>query len=177
MFTIISSTNRTGAYTRMIAGIYANILQEKGHIPNILDLKNLPRDFVFSALFENEGGNPEFNEIQKLVDATKKFIFIVPEYNGSFPGVLKAFIDGLRYPDSFRNKFAALVGLSSGHMGGALALSHLTDVLHYLGMHVLPIKPRLPRITRILEDGVFSEPIYMQLLNDQAQQLIDLNCR
>ena len=35
---------------------------------------------------------------------SEKFVFIVPEYNGSFPGVLKTFIDGLAFPDTFEQK-------------------------------------------------------------------------
>jgi NAD(P)H-dependent FMN reductase len=177
MILIISSTNRIGACTRVVAGIYASILEKKGEECMILDLKDLPRDFIFSALFENSGGHKVFNEIQKVIDSCQKFVFVVPEYNGSFPGVLKAFIDGLRYPDSFSGKAGALVGLSSGSMGGALAVSHLTDVLNYQGMFVLPQKPRLSFIKKSLsEDNQFTNPLYTQLLTQQAEQLIKMTC-
>ena len=172
MITIISGTNREGAYSRILAEIYREILESKGGECQILDLKDLPRDFIFSALFDNAGGHPQFNEIQQLINASEKFVFIVPEYNGSFPGVLKAFLDGLEYPASLQGKTGALVGLASGHMGGALALSHLTDVLHYMGMNVLPIKPRLPRISKILIDKKFADAIYTELLIAQAEMLL-----
>ena len=74
---------------------------------------------------------------KKKLMAVKKFVFITPEYNGSFPGVLKAFIDGMRYPGTFEGKKCALVGLSAGNQGAALAMSHLTDIFNYLGMNVL----------------------------------------
>lgn len=172
MITIISGTNREGSYSRVVAEIYGEILEQSNQTFRIIDLKDLPPDFIFSASFENTGGHTGFNEIQSQVDESEKFVFVVPEYNGSFPGVLKAFIDGLRYPDSFQGKTAALVGLASGHMGGALALSHLTDVLHYMGMMVLPIKPRLPRIGKILVDRKFADEVYSGLLEDQAKMLI-----
>lgn len=172
MITIISGTNREGSYSRVVAEIYGEILEQKGHSFRIIDLKDLPQDFIFSASFENIGENSGFNQIQSLIDQSDKFVFIVPEYNGSFPGVLKAFIDGLRYPDSFNGKAAALVGLASGHMGGALALSHLTDVLHYMGMMVLPVKPRLPRISKILVNRKFADEVYTGLLESQAEMLI-----
>lgn len=175
MITIISGTNRLGAYTYTVSEIYASILHEKGETCRIIDLKDLPDDFVFSAMFQNEGGNPVFNNIQKIVDETEKFVFVVPEYNGSFPGILKAFMDGLQYPGSFKDKAAALVGISSGSMGGALALSHLTDVLNYLGAYVLPLKPRLAGITRSIgEDQTFSNQVYYDLLQMQAEQLMRL---
>jgi chromate reductase, NAD(P)H dehydrogenase (quinone) len=171
--TIISGTNREGSYSRIVAEIYADILQNRGKASQVIDLKNLPRDFIFSALFEKSGEHPEFNEIQKLISTTEKIVFIVPEYNGSFPGVLKAFLDGLEFPGSLQGKTGALVGLASGQMGGALALSHLTDVLHYMGMMVLPVKPRLPRISKILIDRKFADAIYTDLLVAQADMLIN----
>jgi chromate reductase len=172
VITIISGTNREGAYSRIVAEIYAEILEGKGQPWQIIDLKDLPQDFIFSALFENRGEHPDFNDIQNKINASNKFVFIVPEYNGSFPGVLKAFLDGLQFPASLQNKTGALVGLASGHMGGALALSHLTDVLHYMGMMVLPIKPRLPRISKILIDRKFADEVYSELLLAQAEMLI-----
>jgi len=173
MITIISGTNRGSSFSRVVAEIYLEILQEKGQICQIIDLVDLPQDFIFSALFENTGEHPVFNEIQKKINESEKFVFVVPEYNGSFPGVLKAFLDGLEFPGSLQGKTGALVGLASGHMGGALALSHLTDVLHYMGMLVLPIKPRLPRIGKILIDRKFADEIYSDLLVNQAEMLIN----
>ena len=42
-----------------------------------------------------------------------------------------------------QDKKAALVGISSGVQGAGLALSHLTDIFNYCGMHVLAQKPKL----------------------------------
>ena len=91
---------------------------------------------------------------------------MVPEYNGSFPGVLKAFIDGLDYQESLKHKKAALIGHSSETQGSALALSHLTDIFNYLGTHVYALKPRLMQIEKHLKDGKLSNA-YMQLLIEQ----------
>jgi chromate reductase, NAD(P)H dehydrogenase (quinone) len=54
-------------------------------------LEDLPHDFVFSALYENNGKNLDYNAFHQKVKEGKKFVFIVPEYNGSFPGILKDF--------------------------------------------------------------------------------------
>ena len=104
--------------------------------------------------------------------SSEKFVFIVPEYNGSFPGVLKAFIDGLEYPGTFRGKKCALVGLSSGVQGAGLALSHLTDIFNYCGMHVLALKPKLARIEANMEDTKITNQLYNDLLKEQALSLL-----
>lgn len=172
MITIISATNRPNSNSIQIAEYYRNLLQNKGAQSQILDLSQLPEDFIFSALYDNVGKNERFNEITKMVGMSEKFVFIVPEYNGSFPGVLKAFIDGLSYPNTFKDKKGALVGISAGVMAGALALSHLTDVLNYLGMHVLAIKPRLPRIHTLYKEEKINDSFLEGLLDSQADSLI-----
>lgn len=170
---LISGTNRVDAVTRIITSIYANILDDLNISTEIIDLQDLPHDFIFSALYDNAGQNPQFNRFRETMAKSPKFVFIVPEYNGSFPGVLKAFIDGLKYPDSFTNKKCALVGLSSGIQGAGLALSHLTDVFNYCGMNVLALKPKLALIEDNMEESTITNSLYRELLETQARQLID----
>ncbi|MEL6607264.1 MAG: NAD(P)H-dependent oxidoreductase, partial [Bacteroidota bacterium] len=105
--------------------------------------------------------------------ATQKYVFIVPEYNGSFPGVFKAFIDGLQFPNTFKDKKCALVGVSKGPQGASFAMSHLTDIFHYLRMHVYPLKPRLAGIRDGQLASVLTNQQYVQLLDEQATGIIN----
>ncbi len=173
MIKIIVSTNRKNSVSKVVADLYQSILAERGVESEILELENLPGDFVSTALYENNGKNPAYNEFHAKIAEGKKFIFIVPEYNGSFPGVLKTFIDGMTYPNTFRNKKAALVGISSGIGGGGIALSHLTDIFHYLGMHVLALKPKLAKIEQNMSDHLLTNRLYLELLQTQADMLLE----
>ena len=173
MITIICSTNRNNSVSRIIADIYKENLDELGADSVIVDLKDLPKDFIVSALYEQSGKNEEFNPIRERMRESEKFIFIIPEYNGSFPGVLKTFIDGLKFPDTFRGKKCALVGVSSGIQGGVLAMSHLTDIMNYCGTSVLALKPKLPGIDSHLKDGKLTHEKYQQLLKGQAEAFIN----
>jgi chromate reductase, NAD(P)H dehydrogenase (quinone) len=155
-----------------ICHYYEKILSGMGEECQFIDLNLLPVDFIFSCLYENAGKNPDFFSFQEKVTASNKFIFIVPEYNGSFPGVLKAFIDGLKFPDSFKGKKAAIVGLSAGNQGAALAMSHLVDILNFLGMHVLAKRPRLTNMENSFSEGEFQNKYYSKMLNEQAKELI-----
>lgn len=170
---IIAGTNRNDSVSAQVAAYYKNILADLGQEAVILDLKELPADFISTALYEKAGKNKSFNTFRNTVLRSEKFVFIVPEYNGSFPGVLKAFIDGLEYPDSLKNKKCALVGLSSGIQGAGLALSHLTDILNYCGTHVLALKVKLAFIDKYFSDGDITNDIYRDLLASQARDLIE----
>jgi chromate reductase, NAD(P)H dehydrogenase (quinone) len=173
MIAIIVGTNRKNSNSALIAALYQNILKNKGAESEIIDLSELPPDFIFTALYENTGKNLQFNLFREKVKEYEKFVFIVPEYNHSFPGVLKAFIDGLDYPTTFINKIGALVGHSAGMHGASLALSHLTDILNYLGMNIMALKPKLARIDSFIEDGKINNPLYNELLESQAEKLIN----
>lgn len=172
MITIISCTNRPNSKSIEVAGIYKEILDHAGEENQIIDLIELPREFIFSALYDNTGKDAAFNPFVEKIRNSTKYVFIVPEYNGSFPGILKGFIDGLDFPSPLEGKPAALVGISSGPMGGALALSHFTDILHYLGMHILPEKVRLARINSLISDQGLNDQFLQELLETQAQKLI-----
>lgn len=168
---IVSGTNRDEANSPAIAAAYAQLAEDAGLTCEIIDLRKLPKDYLFSALYDNAGKHPEFNVLRDKMTNTPKFAFIVPEYNGSFPGVLKAFIDGLIFPDTFTGKKAALVGISSGLLGSSHAMSHLTDILNYCGTHVLARKPRLTRIEGSLENGTLVNGAYLLQLQKQIKEL------
>lgn len=171
-YIIVCGTNRTNSVSKIISGLYQGLLVDRGINAEIIDLAELPADFTTTALYENAGKNDDFNIYrQKMLDA-QKYVFIVPEYNGSFPGVLKAFIDGLKFPNTFPDKKCALVGLSSGVQGAGLALSHLTDIFNYCGMHVLALKPKLARIEENMTAAEIDNALYKELLEQQAEKLI-----
>ena len=170
---IVCGTNRNDSVSYQIALLYQNMLNDIECSNDLIDLSDLPNDFAFSALYDNAGKNKDFNHFRELMADASKFVFIVPEYNGSFPGVLKTFIDGLKFPHTFKGKKCALVGISSGIQGAGLALSHLTDIFHYCGTEVLSLKPKLSHIEKNFKDGEITNIIYKQLLEDQVEKLID----
>ncbi len=173
MITVISGTNRPQSVTRVISLYYQEILSSLGAQSQLLDLHDLPPDFTYTALYANSGKNTRFNQFREMVETSQKFVFVVPEYNNSFPGVLKAFIDGLKYPDSFANKKAALVGVSTGVQGGSIALSHLSDVLAYMGMNMVGLQVKLGRLKEFMADGKITFPIYNDMLALQAKRLVE----
>lgn len=170
---IIVGTNRRNSMSRRIADYYHTILANLNADSFILDLSGLPADFTATALYEHTGKNEAFNQYKDIVERARKMVFIVPEYNNSYPGVLKAFIDGMTYPSGLSRKKVALVGLSSNHQGGALALSHLNDIFSYLNTNTLALRVKLANIKSYWKENAIDNDLYNQLLRDQARQLIE----
>ena len=173
MISIIVGTNRSNSKSKEVAQFYQNLLNNLNQENQIIDLTKLPNDFAFSALYENSGKNESFNVLKKMIETSDKYVFIVPEYNGSFPGVLKTFIDGLSYPNGLAHKKAALVGIADGVQGGALALSHLTDIFNYLGLNVLAQKVKIPFMKKNFVDGQITDPLILSLIEGQANLIVN----
>lgn len=175
MICIVSGTNRPGSNSIIIANEYQKALTELGEESQIINLQDLPQDFIVSVLYKSasEGKHASFTPLQEQVNASDKFVFIIPEYNGSFPGILKSFVDGLEYPESFRSKKGAVLGISNGTQGAAMAMSHFADVLNYLGMHTLALRPRFTAIGKSISGSELVNESYRNILIRQAKLLAE----
>jgi chromate reductase len=146
MITIISGTNRQNSNTLTVARHYYNELRKKGAAVQLLSLTDLPENWLSEKMYNADSQPNGFAEVQdQYWVAADKIVMISPEYNGSFPGVLKAFLDACSVrnaKESFFYKKVALVGVSSGRAGNLRGMEHLTGVLNYLNMIVMP--NRLP---------------------------------
>jgi NAD(P)H-dependent FMN reductase len=171
MITIISSTNRPGSSTLKLANVYQQKLRENGVEAGILSLAQLPPNVIETDLYKKR--SPEFEVIQQIVTNTDKFIFLIPEYNGSFPGVLKVFIDACSFPESFYDKKAALVGLSSGKYGNIRGVDHFTGVCHYLHLNIMALKLHIAAIHKEFdeEENLF-KPDTIKFVNEQIDKII-----
>lgn len=144
MVTIISGTNRAHSNTLKIAKYYQRSLLKKGLETQLFSLEDLPDQLIKSDLYGKR--SDAFLPIQEMVSKTEKFLFIIPEYNGSFPGVLKTFVDACNFPESFYNKKACLVGISSGKYGNIRGIDHFAGICSYLHLHVMPLRIHISAI-------------------------------
>ena len=163
MITIISGTNRPQSNTLKIARQYAQLMEKQGVKPQLLSLEIVPADIAFNELF-----NKRSTMFQQILDEyiipSTKFVIISPEYNGSFPGILKTFIDAI-HPDINRGKKAALVGVSTGRAGNLRGMDHLTGILNYLGFHVMPNKLPISNVLTLLnKNNNINDPATINVL-------------
>ncbi|WP_420155007.1 NADPH-dependent FMN reductase [Siphonobacter sp.] len=172
MITIVSSTNQKNSRSRQIAEYYRQQIQQAGAESRIVDLADLPIDFIYSALYGNFGKHDAFNAIRDSVENASKLIFIVPEYNGSFPGVLKAFLDGFHYPSKLSGKMVALVGISDGGSGNPLGMSHLTDILSFMNATVLGLRVKIPFLKKNWVEGEIQDEFIKTLIHQQVETLV-----
>ena len=149
MYTIISGTNRSGSHTEKAAREYQRILKNKNIEAKLFSLNGLD---VLHRSEEIKRAEAEF-----LVPA-QKFIFIIPEYNGSYPGVLKALIDNSDIKNVWYYKKALLTGVATGRAGNLRGMDHLSDTLHFLKMNVFYNKLPISVIDKVMDSqGHFNQ--------------------
>lgn len=131
----------------LIGGISKDSLNKKfyralkEHAPTDVSLEtfDISRLPFFSQDIENDLP-ASVREFKKQIEDSEALLFITPEYNRSFPGVLKNALDwGSRPPNSnsWDGKKGAVVGASSGSIGTFGAQNHLRQVLMHLNIQVM----------------------------------------
>jgi chromate reductase, NAD(P)H dehydrogenase (quinone) len=165
---IISSTNRSGSNTFKVSRIYKDILSSMNVESEILDLCELPENVAFAEL-HGKRTEAYAKLIEKWVTPNSRFIFVVPEYNGSFPGILKLFLDSV-HPKEWMEKDACLVGVSNGRAGNLRGMEHLTGILNYLKMNVYYNKLPISSIDKLIDEKVtFNHPEQMKVCRLQLE--------
>jgi chromate reductase len=164
MYTIISGTNRSGSHTEKVAREYKQILKNKNIDATLFSLKGI------DVLNRDEAIKKVETEI--LIPA-QKIIIIIPEYNGSYPGVLKAFIDNSDIKNVWNYKKVLLTGVATGRAGNLRGMDHLSDTLHYMKMNVFYNKLPLSGIDKVMDaEGHFNDET-LKAINHQLDEFID----
>lgn len=164
MITIVSGTNRPGSKTLQLAKIYQQQLLENNVDCALLNLEG-------KTVWERTN---EMLLIEKeFLTPADKFIFVLPEYNSSFPGIVKVMIDNSDIKKCWWYKKALLTGVSDGRAGNLRGLEHMTSILHYMKVNVLYNKLLLSRITDEIDDnGRIIKPETDTLLRGQLEEFI-----
>jgi len=162
---VISGTNRPGSNTRKVAGLVESLLERAGVEPYLVDLQAMPLGLFDPSAYATKP--PEFAPVQEAILAAEGIVTVVPEYNGSFPGVMKVFIDMLKFPESLVETPAAFVGLSAGRWGAVRSVEHLVQLFQYRNAHVYGRRVLMPGIDSVLDgNGRLQDPeLQMRLAN------------
>ncbi len=165
MITIIAGTNRKGSNTKKVALEYKRLLLDEKVGSQILALDEQ------SVYERNEAFEKMETDFLKTAD---KFIFIVPEYNGSYPGVLKMLIDNSDVSKVWPSKKVLLTGVSTGRAGNLRGLEHLTGSLLHLKMIVHPNRLPLSVVHTLLnDDAIFIDEGTIKTIKAQIAEFLN----
>ena len=170
MIEVIAGTNRPGSNCLKVARVIEGLYKELGVEVQILDLQEMPLElFKPTAYAEKPEGWKRITD--RVLNANGLHV-VVPEYNGSFPGVLKYFIDMLPFPQSFEHRCVAFTGEAAGIWGAFRAVEQLQMIFGYRNAYILPERVWMPGINaRLSEDGTtIKEQGSMDMLRKQTKE-------
>ncbi len=124
---VILGTTRKGRMSAHAANFMVGQLRERNDVrTQLIDIRelNLRVDDAGEAVKD-----PRFSQAMEHADA---IVIVSPEYNHSFPGLLKHVLDSCL--KEYIHKAAGIVGVSAGIFGGARVIEHFQPVLRELGL-------------------------------------------
>lgn len=128
---------RKGSYTRALAKEAVRLAPSSLEL-HILEIGDLP---LYNQDFDDEGNPPEsYTRFRKEVAALDGFLFITPEYNRSYPAVLKNALDVASRPygkNLWNGKPGAIISASIGVMGAFGANHALRQSMVFLNVPTL----------------------------------------
>lgn len=163
MYTIIAATNRKGSNTLKVAKQYQQFFQEANIDAQILsleDFRSFERDEAFLAIED------------KYLKPTQKFVFVMPEYNGSFPGIFKLMMDLSELATCWNHKKVMLVGVANGRAGNLRGIDIMTNMCNYMKMHVFFNKLPISSVSNELQQDVFIHDATIQTIRQQINGFI-----
>jgi NAD(P)H-dependent FMN reductase len=173
MFQIVSGTNRNPSQTLRVARVFHDLFLDAGADAEIMDLCDMPAS-IFNPSSYSKKPSEFVTQFSDKILASEGLLVVVPEYNGSFPGVLKYFIDMLKFPESFEKRPVAFVGLASGMWGALRAVEHLEAVFRYRNAFVFNERVFLPRVeTQLNGENEFVMPLTGDLAQKQVTNFIN----
>ena len=172
MMTLLIGTNRPGSNTRKVAAqieeIYAGL-----KVPlHVLDLAQLPPEIFAPTSYAEKPKS--FQPFANVVLQASGLHVVTPEYNGSVPGVLKYFIDMLKFPESFEQRPVCFTGLGAGMWGAVRPVEQLQAIFGYRNAYVFPTRVFLPQIYNLLDEaGKLKDAELLERLKTQAEGFVN----
>lgn len=161
-----SGSARKDSFNRKLIAVAARGAQDAGAQVTLADFRDYPMP-LYDGDLEDQSGMPERAlAFKKLMIDHHGFLISSPEYNSSFPPLLKNAIDWASRPApnekpliAFAGKACGLLSASPGAMGGYRGLQQVRYVLGNIGVIVLPGMFALPAAHEAFDaSGALTDP-------------------
>ncbi|HEY2083012.1 MAG TPA: NADPH-dependent FMN reductase, partial [Verrucomicrobiae bacterium] len=172
MITLLIGTNRPENNSRKVARHVEEIYAELKVPLRVLDLTHLPSEIFLPTSYAEKPKS--FQPFAEAVLQSSGLHVLSPEYNGGIPGVLKYFIDMLKFPESFERRPVCFTGLSAGIWGALRPVEQLQAIFGYRNAFIYPERVFLPQINSLLdENGRLQSADLLDRLRKQAEGFVD----
>ncbi len=167
MITIISGTNRPGSNTRRVVAELETIYDRLEAPFQVVDLAMLPPEIFSPAAYAAKPKS--FEPFSDAILSSDGLVLVTPEYNGGMPGILKYFIDMLKFPESFERRPVCFVGVAAGVWGALRPVEQLELIFGYRNAYLYPERVFIPKVHSVFDsDGRLTDSQMLARLDAQA---------
>jgi NAD(P)H-dependent FMN reductase len=175
-YTIISGSIRQNRNSHRVS---LHLMERLNSEPNskaeLIDLAaaNLP---VMTDLWDKHPEHTEaYTKLANTLRSSDAFIWVSPEYNGSYTPALKNFID--HFPKSaFYRKPVGIVSVSTGALGGIRGAINMQELALAVQAYALPQILLVPQVTGKFDgEGAVTDDTFNKQLNLFVTELVWLS--
>lgn len=141
---VLAGSARRDSLNGKLARQTVDALRSAGLEATLADLRDFPMPIYDGDLETGQGLPPAAKELKELARRHDGFAIASPEYNGSFPALLKNALDWISRPETgehtlevFNGKVAAILSASPGPGGGRRGLHQLRELLEMMNVRVV----------------------------------------
>ncbi len=172
MISLVVGTNRPGSNTRKVARHLEEFYVAQQVPLRVLDLAQLPPEIFSPAAYAEKPKS--FQPFADAVVQSDGLHVVTPEYNGGMPGILKYFIDMLKFPESFERRPVCFTGVAAGLWGALRPVEQLQAIFGYRNAYLYPERVFLPQIYQLLdESGRLKDTELLERLKTQVNGFTD----
>src|SRR5438309_11950869 len=167
---VVIGTPRQGRLTEPAAKFVFGEVSKRSDIETeLIDIRKIP-------IRRDDAGEPlKDSEFSATVSRSDGLILVVPEYNHSFPGLLKHLLDtNLK---EYIHKAVGVCGVSAGPFGGARMIESLLPVMRELGLVTIFEDLNFGTVAKLFdESGSLVDQNFIRRIDKFLDELIWMAC-
>ena len=163
---VVLGTSRVGRMSEYVAKFVFEETKKKEDVETeYVDVKKI------NLAINDAGEQIKDNYFSEVVNKADGLIFIVPEYNHGYPGLLKHLIDtNLK---EYIHKAVGICGVSSGSFGGTRVIENLLPVMREVGLVTIFWDGNFGNVNKLFNaDGKILDEAYYRRIDKFLNELI-----
>jgi NAD(P)H-dependent FMN reductase len=163
---VILGTSRKGRASVHAANLMADLLNRRAGVrSSVIDIASVPLPV------DDAGEAIKSTEFAAAIAAADGLVIVAPEYNHSFPGLLKHALDSCL--SEYIHKAVGLVGVSAGPFAGIRVVQSLLPVMRELGLVTLFWDINIGQVGKVFaEDGRLLDDAFVRRSDRFIRELI-----
>src|SRR5713101_2079895 len=163
---VILGTTRKGRMSAHAAQfVFSQLQKRKSVTTELIDIAELPLPV------DDAGEAVKDSHFSGAMERADAIVIVTPEYNHSFPGLLKHVLDSCL--KEYIHKAAGIVGVSAGPFGGTRVIQNLLPVMRELGLVTIFWDVNFSSVQKVFApDGKLLEESYVRRIDKFLKELI-----